>query len=275
MEILKELFGVEIPVIGVVHLLPLPGAPLYDGTTVDEIAKKAVDDAKVLVENGVDGIIVENFGDKLFLKRVGPEVVAAMTYIAKEVKDSVGVPVGLCVLQSDAIAAIAIAKAIEAEFIRIPYYTETSIVDAGMMDSIAAKALRYRRYLGADVKFFADVHIKHSFPLAQRPIEHSAEDAYYRGLADAIIITGRKTGGETNPDDVIKVRKALPEVPLIVGSGVSIQNVEKYLPYVDAIIVATSLNKEGKVEESPDPGRVSAFMKKIQNYRKSIQGGDS
>ena len=106
--------------------------------------------------------------------------------------------------------------------------------------------------------------------MAQRRIEYSAEDAYYRGLADAIIITGRKTGGETNPSDVIRVRNALPEVPLVVGSGVSIENVDNYLPYVDAIIVVTSLNKGGKVEEVPDPDRIIAFMKKIEDYRNNL-----
>ncbi|RKX55609.1 MAG: membrane biogenesis protein [Thermotoga sp.] len=270
MGMFENLFKVKIPVIGVIHLSPLPGSPLYNDSSVEQISKQAVSEAKIMVENGINGLIVENFGDKLFLKKVGPEVVSAMTYIAKEVKDNVDVPIGLCVLQSDAIAGIAISKTVGADFIRIPYYVETSIVDAGMMESIAAEALRYRKYLGVDVKFFADVHIKHSYPLAQRRIEYSAEDAYYRGLADAIIITGRKTGGETNPSDVIRVRNALPEVPLVVGSGVSIENVDNYLPYVDAIIVVTSLNKGGKVEEVPDPDRITAFMKKIEDYRNNL-----
>jgi predicted TIM-barrel enzyme len=120
------------------------------------------------------------------------------------------------------------------------------------------------------VKFFADVHIKHSYPLAQRPVEYSAEDAFYRGMADAVIITGRKTGGETNPEDIKVVRNALPEVPLVVGSGVSESNVDRYFPYIDAIIVATSLNKDGKVEEHPDPVRIAGFMQKVKALRETL-----
>ena len=96
----KEIFNVEMPVIGVVHLMPLPGAPLYDGTSVSIIAEKAVREAKMMIDNGMDGLIVENFGDKMFQKRVGPETTAALTVIAKEVKDATKAPVGLCVLPS-------------------------------------------------------------------------------------------------------------------------------------------------------------------------------
>lgn len=263
----EEMFGVKVPVIGVIHLLPLPGAPLYEGASVQEISEKAVSDAKVLADNGVNGLIIENFGDKMFQKTVGPETVAAMTYIAKDIKNQVKIPIGLCALQSDAISSIAIAKAVEGAFVRVPYYTETSVVDAGTMESIAAAALRYRKFLGSDVKIFADVHIKHSYPLMQRPIEYAAEDSYHRGMADAIIITGRKTGGDTNPDDIKRVREALPEVPLVVGSGVTKENVERYISMVDAIIIATGLNYDGKVEAGPDPTRIRSFTNKIKAFR--------
>lgn len=267
MKVFKELFGVRIPVIGVIHLSPLPGSPLYTGSSVGEISEKAVQDAKILADNGIDGLIIENFGDKMFEKTVGPETVAAMTCIAKDIKTETGVPLGFCVLQSDALSGIAIAKAVEGCFVRIPYYIETSIVDAGTMESVAAKALRYRKYLDSDVRIFADVHIKHSYPLLQRPIEHAAEDCYYRGLADAVIVTGRKTGGDTDPADIRRVREALPELPLIVGSGVTEANVEDYLSMVDAIIIATSLNYGGKVDAEPDPSRVSRFMNKVIQHR--------
>lgn len=271
MKVFEKMFGVKVPVIGVIHLRPLPGAPLYDGASVREISEKAVSDAKVMADNGVNGLIIENFGDKLFQKTVGPETVAAMTYISKDIKDEVDVPIGLCVLQSDAISSIAIAKAVQGAFVRVPYYTETSVVDAGTMESIAAATLRYRKFLDANVKIFADVHIKHSYPLMQRPIEYAAEDSFHRGLADAIIITGRKTGGNTDPDDIRRVREALPEVPLVVGSGVNEENVENYISMVDAIIIATGLNYAGKVEAGPDPERVRNFMKKMKELRKKSE----
>ncbi|NMC58507.1 MAG: BtpA/SgcQ family protein [Candidatus Methanofastidiosa archaeon] len=269
MKVFDEMFGVKIPIIGVVHLPPLPGAPMYTGMSVKKITEKAVSIAKLLVENGVNGLVIENFGDKEFQKRVGPEVIAALSVISKEVKDVVKVPIGLCVLQADVFAALAISKAIDAEFIRAAYFTEVAINDLGFMEGCAGEALRYRKYIESKTKIFVDVHVKHSYPLMQRPIEESAEDAVERGLADAITITGRKTGGETNIKDVIRVREALKDVPLIVGSGVTINNVDQYLDYVNAIIVATSFNFDGTVEGELDQERISAFMKKINDYRKN------
>jgi len=269
MKVFEGVFGVKIPVIGVIHLMPLPGAPLYNGASVKEISLKAVKDSKIMEDNGINALIIENFGDKMFQKTVGPETVAAMTYIAKDIRNEINIPIGICALQSDALASIAIAKAVQGAFVRVPYYTETSVVDAGTMESIAASALRYRRYLESDVKIFADIHIKHSYPLMQRPIEYAAEDSYHRGLADAIIITGRKTGGDTNPEDIRRVRTALPELPLVVGSGVTEENVDNYISMVDAIIIATGLNVGGKVEAEPDPCRINSFMNKVKAYRKN------
>jgi membrane complex biogenesis BtpA family protein len=267
-EILQSIFKTFLPVIGVVHLPPLPGAPKYSGESVEDITKAALAEAKTLVDNGIDGIIIENFNDIPFLKRVGPETVAAVTYIGKAIKDRFTKPLGICLLQADTIGAIAIAKTLEAEFIRATYYTETYVVDAGLIDSSAAEVQRFRAFLKCQTKVFADVHIKHGYPLAQRPIELSAEDALFRGLADALIITGLKTGGETKVEDVKRVREKLPEAPLIVGSGVTVENVNRYLPFVDGIIVSTGLKLEGKEHEVFDPARVSKLMEKVADYRK-------
>jgi len=273
MKMFEEMFGKKLPIIGVVHLQPLPGAPRYESMSMKEIARLAVEEARAMSENGIDGLIVENFRDMMFKKRVGPETVASMTYVASEVSSAVSVPIGLCVLQSDAISALAIAKAVGGKFIRVPYYTETYIVDAGMMESIAADALRFRKMIEArDVKIFADVHIKHGYSLSRRPIEESAEDAYERGLADAIIVTGKKTGGKTKPEDVKVVRDYLPELPLIVGSGVTPESLSEYFPKLgDAVIVGTSLKKEGKTEGTIDTERVRLFSKNMEKCRKELE----
>ena len=273
MNVFEEMFGKRLPIIGVVHLQPLPGAPRYEGMPVKEIAREAVEEAAIMIENGIDGLIVENFRDMMFKKLVGAETVAAMTFIASEVTSGFKVPVGLCVLQSDPISGLAIAKAVDGKFIRVPYYTETYVVDTGMMESVAADALRFRKMIDAkDVKIFADVHIKHGYPLSRRPIEESAEDAYERGLADAIIITGRKTGGKTRPEDVRVVREYLPEVPLIVGSGVTPENLEEYFPSPgDAVIVGTSLKRGGKTEAPIDPERVRRFSRSMERFRKELE----
>ncbi|HBT48512.1 MAG: Membrane complex biogenesis protein, BtpA family [Caldanaerobacter subterraneus] len=269
MERVKSIFKNVKPIIGMVHLPPLPGSPQYGGEKLSVIAETTVTEAKKLEEAGFDGIMIENFGDVMFYKRVPPETVASMTYIAKEIKDNINIPIGICVLQSDAIAATAIAHAVEAEFIRVPYYTEVYVVDTGLMESCAAEVLRYRKFLGANVAIFADIHIKHGYPLAQRPIEESAEDAVYRGLADAIIVTGRKTGGPTNRDDIKRVKDVLPEWPVFVGSGVSVQNVKEMLSIADGAIVGTNLKVENKTTNPIDFAKAKEFMEIVNSIRKN------
>jgi len=271
MNLLESIFKMKIPAIGVVHLNPLPGAPLYKDESVKKISKNAIEEALCMVDNGINGLIIENFGDKMFKKKVGPETVASLTYITTKIMEKVNVPIGICVLQSDVIAGIAIGKAIGAAFIRAPYYTETYIVDAGLIDGSAADALRYRKYLGADIKIFADVHIKHGYSLSRRPIEESAEDTYHRGLADALVVTGKKTGGETNVEDIISVRKTLPDIPIIAGSGVSYENLDRYIPYINGIIVSTSLRVDGKVEEKLDQKNIEKFMSKLGKLRGQVK----
>jgi len=258
---LERIFGTHKPIIGMIHLDPLPGSPRYDGMSMRELTELALQEAHTLAEGGIHGAIVENFGDYMFLKRVPPETIAAMTYVAAHVAEAVPeLVLGLCVLQSDAIAGMAIANTIGGKFIRVPYYTETYVVDAGLMESIAAETLRYRRYLGADVKIFADVHIKHGYPLSQRPIGLSARDAEHRGMADVILVTGLETGGETDPTDVKAVKEAVEYTPVFAASGVDEFNLPHYKEYADGIVLGTRLKYDNETEAPTDPKKLERFM---------------
>lgn len=259
---MERIFGTRKPIIGMVHLAPLPGSPRYEGMTMKEITDLALADARMLKEAGVDGAIVENFGDVMFFKRVPAETIAAMTYVAANIAREVpGLTLGMCVLQSDAISGLAIANTVGAKFIRVPYYTETYVVDAGLMDSIAAETLRYRKFLNADVKIFADVHIKHGYPLSQRPIGESAADAEHRGLADAILVTGIATGAQTKADDVKEVKASVKSTPVFVASGVDEKNLPLYKKYADGAILGTHIKVNEDTEAPIDPIKLSAFMK--------------
>lgn len=259
---LERIFGTRKPIIGMVHLAPLPGSPRYDGMSMAEITDLAIADARLLKDAGVEGAIVENFGDVMFLKRVPAETIAAMTYVATNIaREVAGLTLGMCVLQSDAIAGLAIANTVGAKFIRVPYYTETYVVDAGLMDSVAAEALRYRKFLNADVKIFADVHIKHGYPLLQRPIGEAAIDAEHRGLADAILVTGIATGSQTKADDVREVKEAVEFTPVFVASGVDEANLPLYENYSDGAILGTHIKMNDDTEAPIDPVKLAAFMK--------------
>jgi membrane complex biogenesis BtpA family protein len=135
------------------------------------------------------------------------------------------------------------------------------------MEGDGARALRYRKNLSIDSKIFADVQIKHSYPLARRPLLDAVEHAYDRGLVDAVIITGEKTGGEADVEQLQQIKDTRPDIPLIVGSGVTIENLERYVDYIDAIIVGTSLHIDGKLDTDFDFVRVKKFMERIESYR--------
>lgn len=272
MNVFDEIFFEKLPIIVSIHLPALPGAPQYDETPVSEIANKAVRDVKMLHECGVNGITLDNEGDILYLKKVGPETIAAMAVIAKAVKDSVPqMHVGLNILQSDHIADIAVAKATGAEFFRAGYYTEAAIVDVGIMEGNGGETLRYRKNLNCTAKIFADVQIKHSYPLARRPLLDSVQYAYDRGLADAIIITGEKTGEAADVATVKSIREARSDIPLVIGSGTTEENIAEFAPYVDAVIIGTSLHVDGALHTDLDPKRVKAFMEKVQSIREKLE----
>ncbi|AEA47724.1 BtpA/SgcQ family protein [Archaeoglobus veneficus] len=229
-------------IIGVLHLLPLPGSPLY--LSFEEVMDVALRDAKSLVEGGVDAIIVENYGDMPFLPEVGKETVAAMTAIALEVKREIGIPIGINVLRNDAIAALAIAKAVKADFIRVNQLFFSSLMPEGWADGKAGEVMRYRKAIDCKAKVFADVSVKHAFHFVS--IEDYMENVG-RSLADAVIVTGSATGKPVNVEELAKVKKLSP-VPVYAGSGITPENVAEVMKYADGVIVGTYFKKDGRVD---------------------------
>ncbi len=261
---IRELFDVGKPIIGVVHLLPLPGSPLYSGK-IDFVVDRALNDARLLVENGVDGLIVENFGDKPFTKsRIPREGFALMTIIVRKIVERFEVPVGVNVLRNDALSAMAIAYATRCDFIRVNVYTDTIITDQGIIEPVAWKLLNYRRRLGADVYIFADVLVKHGKPLADVEVEESVKNAVYRGLADAIIITGPETGSPVDLEFLHKAKKAAGKVPVFAGSGVNLDNVEEVLSIADGAIIGTYFKKGGVTENPVEGERVKKLISVVK-----------
>jgi membrane complex biogenesis BtpA family protein len=266
-EELKLLFGTPKYVIGMVHLLPLPGSPRWNAGMC-EVLERAVADAKALEGGGIDGLIVENFGDAPFCKgRVEAHTVAAMTLALEAIRDAVRIPVGVNVLRNDSRSAMAIASVIGANFIRVNVHVGAMVTDQGIVEGNAQDTMRYRRELGADVKVLADVMVKHAAPLGDQPIEQVARDTAYRGLADAIIVTGSGTGEPANMEDLARIREAVPDVPVLVGSGVREGNVAELLSLADGVIVGTSL-KEGGITANPvDKDRAASFIAAVRELR--------
>ena len=248
-------------IIGVVHLLPLPGSPGWKGD-LDLVVEHALRDAEALAGGGVDAVIFENFGDVPFLSgTVPPETVASMAVVIESVANSVEAPFGVNVLRNDPLAALALAYATGGEFIRANVHTGVMVTDQGIIQGRAEDTVRRRSALAAPVKLLADVLVKHAVPLGEQDIRDAAKAAVHRGLADGLIVTGSFTGEEADLSDVKAVKEVvLRGTPVLVGSGVTRANIGTYLEWADGVIVGTSMKRDGVVSNPVDQGRVAKLV---------------
>jgi membrane complex biogenesis BtpA family protein len=229
---------------------------------MDLVVAGALADARALVEGGMDAVLIENYGDAPFTPgRVEPATVAALAVVAREVRAAFPTAtLGINVLKNDARAALAIACAVGATFIRVNVHAGAVVADQGLVQSDAYATLRDRRLLGADVKIFADVGGKHAVPLAPVDLEQHARDLTHRGLADGLVVSGQATGAATALADVKRVRGAVPGVPLLVGSGATAETAAELLSVADGLIVGTALKRGGDVTAAVDPERVRRLV---------------
>ena len=252
----RDLFGPSKAFIGVVHLLPLPGSPRWGGA-MRAVIDRPEDEANILEQGGVDGIIVENFGDAPFrIGRLDPETISGMTVAVDRVQGMVSVPVGINMLRNDARSALGIAAVTGAKFIRVNVHYGVMAAEEGLIEGEAYQTMRHRRYLGLDVKILADVLVKHAVPLGSVDLGLIARETAQRGLADGLIVSGAATGLETASSDVSVVRQAVPDGLVLVGSGVTEKNIWSVIEHSDGAIIGTSLKEDGIVTNRVDPDRV-------------------
>lgn len=257
----QKLFGSKKPLIGVIHLLPLPGSPQHRGEPLEAILKRALQDLRALEEGGADAAIVENFGDRPFAKLASKATVAQMAVIARELVRASRIPLGVNVLRSDGVAALAIAHAAGASFIRVNVFSGVALTDQGLIEGCAREVLTLHKVLGAQVAVLADIHVKHAFHFGE--LGDAARDAARNG-ADALIVTGRATGRAPDPAD-LRAAKEAGGLPVLVGSGITPDNLALYAE-ADGFIVGTWLKEGGEVENPVDPGRVrrlSALLRSL------------
>ncbi|WP_293031256.1 BtpA/SgcQ family protein [Natronococcus sp.] len=262
-----ERFDAFRPALGMVHLLPLPGAPGYDADAGREgIRERALEDARRLEAGGIDGIVVENFGDAPFYPEDVPShTVAELTAIATELTDAVDVPVGINVLRNDVDAALSVAAAVGAEFVRANVHVGTAATDQGILEGRAHETVRLRERIDADVAVLADVHVKHASPVGEDDIRRAALENAERGGADGVIVSGPGTGAETALEDVERVAETLSErgleVPVLVGSGVTSETVGDCLAAgADGVVVGTALKEGGETTSRISSERVEELV---------------
>jgi membrane complex biogenesis BtpA family protein len=245
--------------IGVVHLRPLPGAPRWAGK-LEDLIRLAVNDARAYEHGGAHALFIENFGDAPFTKgRVAPETIAAMAVAGRAVREAVKLPIGFNVLRNDACTALALCAACGGNFIRVNVHSGAMLTDQGIIEGDAHNTLRYQRQICPTAQIFADVHVKHAVPLGDWSLEEAARDTVERGLADALIVSGSGTGMAAEVSDVQRVRAACSKAKILLGSGVTRENIRDFTD-ADGFIVGTALKANGKLSNPVDPKRVRQLV---------------
>jgi membrane complex biogenesis BtpA family protein len=273
MDFTEKVFGCPRPLIGVIHVLPLPGSPRWSGD-MDAVVGRASADAKALSDAGFDGVIVENYGDAPFARGFsGRGAVAGLAVVGARVRDASRLPVGVNVLRNDALSAVAVAAAIGGRFIRVNVHVGAAVTDQGIVQGDAMETMRSIREMAPGLGVVADVLVKHSLPLVDAGLAEVARDTVERGLANALIVTGPATGAPASMDDLSTVKAAVPDVPVFIGSGVTADTVRAVLERADGIIVGSSIMESGEAGGAVDPARARTLVSAAGGEARFGSGG--
>ena len=265
-----EPFAAPKPVVGVIHVGALPGAPASEAN-VDELVELALREAAVYREGGVDGLMLENMHDVPYLRgAVGPEVVAAMSVIARAVKTESGLPCGVQILAGANVEALAVAHAAGLDYVRVEAYAFAHVADEGVIQSSAAELLRFRRKIGAGrVRVWADVKKKHSAHAITADVslgETAAAVEFMRG--DAVIVSGSATGEPPRAEDA-REAKSHCRLPVLLGSGVTPENVAGFYDAADGFIVGSYFKERGLWSNTVERARVERMTDAVRRLRET------
>lgn len=256
--------------IGVVHVPAMPGDPGYRGQGgFKGVEEFALADAAALAAGGVDAIIVENFGSAPFPKgvegsRLPPHQVALLTLVVRETARRTGLPVGVNCLRNDVFAALGIAAATGAAFVRVNVHTGAYVTDQGLIEGEADRSMRYRAAIDPGIALAADVLVKHASPLAPLTMTDAVHECLDRGMADAVVVSGVATGAPVRADDLREARAAAGNRSVLLGSGLTPERIDELAPLATGAIVGTWLKVDGKLANRVDPARVRTLADAVR-----------
>ncbi|MGM0405859.1 MAG: BtpA/SgcQ family protein [Thermoplasmatota archaeon] len=248
--------------IGMVHLDPLPGSPGYEDS--QDIVGSALQDARALERGGVDAVLVENYGDKPYPLKVSEETYDAFLKICSQIKDETELPMGVNVLRNDWKSALKIAGDLELDFVRVNVYVGITMTEQGVIEGESDKIQRFKKENGINASIFSDIHVKHGKTFYPESIETAARDAVERGCADAVIVSGPRTNEPVDIGDLKKIKNTV-EVPVLVGSGVRLSNVNEILKYSNGAIIGSAFKHGGITENKVNRTRVENFVRLLKS----------
>jgi membrane complex biogenesis BtpA family protein len=255
------------PLIGVVGFPALPGAIGYQGTSRADLIDRAVADAWAYTEAGFDALMIQNLGDVPVGAKVGPETVAWLTALGLSIRAITPLPLGVCVLKNDGCAALAVAQAIEAAFVRVKVWVGAMVGAEGIVQGCARAVLQFRREIGAEeIAIFADVHDRTGIPLAGMSLEETAHEALWFGRADGLVITGRS---ETETLEWLqRVKATVGDVPVWAGGGANARNLSRFMSSADGILLASAAKVGGQMQNPVDAQAAQALTQAAREWCK-------
>src|SRR6186997_1591780 len=254
-----------------IAVLPLPGSPLYDGDD-QRVIDQALTDLDIYKKSGVDSIIFENDGDLPYIQPpLDKKAIALMTKICKKARKRFNGPIGVQMLEAANIESLEIAAEAGLDFIRVEAFVFAHVGGSGVINGSAGKILRRRKGLNAEhIKVFADVkkkHGSHSLTIDLDIKDEIMQAEFF--LAYVFIVSSQFTGVNPNKNDLIKAKEAT-RLPVLIGSGMNVDNIVDYLTFADGFIVGSYFRKDGKFFEKLEPGRLNKFMELFVSVRKKI-----
>ena len=255
-----------------IAVLPLPGSPLYDGND-QRVIDQAMADLEIYKKAGVDSIIFENDHDLPYIQPpLNKKGIRLMTKICKKARKRFNGPIGVQMLEAANIESLEIAAAAELDYIRVEAFVFAHVGGSGIINGSAGKILRRRKELNAEhIKVFADVkkkHGSHSLTIDLDIKDEIMQAEFF--LVDGVIVTSQFTGLNPDKNDLIKAKDAT-RLPVLIGSGMNVDNIADYLPFADGFIVGSYFRKDGKFLEKLEPERLNKFMEVFVSARTSSQ----
>lgn len=267
----KKIFGNKRPVIiGMVHCAPLLGYKKSPG--IGEIEKKFMQDLMALISGGVDAVMIENNYDVPHFEIAKLSTIPQLTKLCLMARKFTKKPIGLCVLWNDYETALSIAKIANLNFVRVPVFVDKVKTDYGIFDAKADKCIKFRKEIKAEeILIFADVQVKHADHLIKRSLKNATWEAKKK-KADAVIITGKWTGDPPTVEDVLEAKKAVLNVPIILGSGITPENIKKYA--AEGAIIGSYFKGDGNPKERDFhnifPWKVKMQKKRVEKFMREL-----
>lgn len=249
---------------------PLPGSYRHIDKTINEIVDEVLAETQMIVENGFDGVILQNMNDMPIKQIAAPEAIAYMTRIAYEIKQKYPELVLGVLVNWDGVASLAVADAMNADFVRVEHlFTGANVTSAGILEGQCIDIAALRKRICSKVPVYADIQEVHGIPLGGKPIDDAAWEAVHEAFADGLFVSGKTK--EESITMIQAVRKKLPDTPIILGGGATGDNISELLEFYDGVSVATWV-KNGDMKNPIDPKRAEVFMSEVKKARKKKEG---